>query len=333
MGTTVKTIRKDGTGDYTTLQSWEDAAPANLVTDGNIWQGQCTVATDEFTSASSILTMSGSTADATHYKELTTGTGASFKDNVNVQTNALRYNASNGVAIRVTTGATSGINLSENYARINNIQFKTDYVASYYTCMSLPNTGCIIKSCIIESLGSHGALVGTLKLTGGATAINCLIIMRRSAADSIITGNNQAGTLLNCTIVCPSDIAVKTTNGISSNYSTQLTRNCAIFGCTNVKAGSSTYTFTTCYTDVAAPPAGCTTVTYTNQFQDTTDATRDFRLKTGADCLDAGTTDSANAATDIAGTARPQGSAYDVGCWEYVVPGYPRHGDMNFMGI
>ena len=65
---------------------------------GVIWQGQCQ--NQEFTGIA--LSISGSTTSTTAYKELTTVAGASFRDNVNIQTNPLRYNASNGCGI---TGA------------------------------------------------------------------------------------------------------------------------------------------------------------------------------------------------------------------------------------
>ena len=81
-------------------------------------------------------------------------------------------------------------------------------------------------------------------------------------------------------------------------------------------------------TDLASPPTGWTGgKTYTSQFVDTgtTVGNRDFRAKTGADILDAGTTDSTNVpnANDIAKTARPQGSAWDIGAWELVVAAAP----------
>ena len=61
--------------------------------------------------------------------------------------------------------------------------------------------------------------------------------------------------------------------------------------------------------------AGVTQTTYSSEFVDVNDATRDFRLVTGAAQKDTGTTDATNAAIDIAGTARPFGAAYDVGAW------------------
>ena len=55
--------------------------------------------------------------------------------------------------------------------------------------------------------------------------------------------------------------------------------------------------------------------------ENTTTASRDFRPKAGADTIDNGTTDSTNAATDLIGTSRPSGSAYDIGAEEYVTVG------------
>ncbi len=114
--TTVKTI---GTGgDYTTLQAWEDASPANLVTSDVVWQGQC-FNQEFFSSSAGLLNVSGSTTDATRYKELTTYAGASFVDNAGVQTNALRYNASNGAGIRNSYAWGGPVSVNESYFRIS----------------------------------------------------------------------------------------------------------------------------------------------------------------------------------------------------------------------
>jgi hypothetical protein len=61
--------------------------------------------------------------------------------------------------------------------------------------------------------------------------------------------------------------------------------------------------------------------TYANQFQNTTAASGDWRQKTGSDLRGAGTSDSTNGATDIAGTARPQSGNWDIGCWQLQAPG------------
>lgn len=71
-------------------------------------------------------------------------------------------------------------------------------------------------------------------------------------------------------------------------------------------------------TDQASPPTGFSQVTYTSQFQGTTASALDFRVKSGANLINTGTSDSTNGATDIAGTSRPAGSGWDIGSWEFV---------------
>ena len=135
-----------------------------------------------------------------------------------------------------------------------------------------------------------------------------------------INTSNTAGRLwieynaafYNCTIVKPSDFTASTAAMVTA-YGAETAVNCAFFGFTNVGSG----TYTTCYCDDASPPTGCTTVTYANQFENTTMSTRDFRLKTGADCIDNGTTN-AEGSPSINGVAR---STYDVGAWEFVAAG------------
>ncbi len=86
---------------------------------GVIWQGQCQ--NQEFSGAITV-TIEGSTSSSTAYKHLTTITGASFRDNANVQTNALRYNASNGCGIRCTNGGADTLDVFESFARVANLQ-------------------------------------------------------------------------------------------------------------------------------------------------------------------------------------------------------------------
>ena len=92
MVTTV--VKSIGTAsrDYSTLQAWEDAAPANLVTADQVWKGEC-YNDSTFTAG---VTISGITTDATRYIWLTAAAGQSFADHPE---NALDYNAANGVAI------------------------------------------------------------------------------------------------------------------------------------------------------------------------------------------------------------------------------------------
>jgi hypothetical protein len=103
MPTTVTKIIGTG-GDYTTIAAWLAACPANLVTADQIWQGK--LKNQTFNEA---VVFSGITTDATRYIELTTDTGASFRDNASVRSNALRYNASNGAAITSSDASNTGV--------------------------------------------------------------------------------------------------------------------------------------------------------------------------------------------------------------------------------
>lgn len=313
--TTVRTI---GTSSrqYSTLQAWEDAAAANLVTADEIWQGQC-YNDSEFTAA---LTVSGSTVDATRYKELTTATGQSFADNANAQTNALRYNQTNGVGLHVTSSYTTAIDVSENYFRMSKIQAKrsTGGGASR-VWLDSGVTGARASQCIFESDRSASVARGETD----AVFSSCLMVSRVSSVPAILTVASTGGTVINCTLVVPSDLTAAT-DGITRSYASSWTvKNCAIFGVTNT--GDTTgITYTNCYSDDASPPTGVTTMTYSTStgstnsgFQNISDGTHDYRIKSGSGLADVGATDSAGS-PDIVGTARPSGSAYDVGCWEFV---------------
>lgn len=313
--TTVKTI---GTGgDYTTLQSWEDASPANLVTSDQIWQGQC-FNQEFFSSSATLLTVSGTTTDATRYKELTTYAGASFVDNASVQTNALRYNASNGAGIRNSYAWGGPVSVNESYFRISKLQISATTAVAFN---GSGTTGLVMDKCIVENSGTSNE---ALKTYGSCTVKNTLVVGRSTGVLAALSNGTSA---YNCTFARTGS---STSNIFNGSYGTSTLKNCAFFGgATTLAGGSSSKTYTTCYTDTASPPSGCTTVSYDTStgsgFENKTDATRDFRIKAGSALLDVGTTDTTNAAYDIVGTARPQGSAYDVGAWELVVAGATTH--------
>lgn len=312
MPTTVTKTIKSG-GDYTTLQAWEDAAPANYVTADQVWQGQ---ASGSFVSATNLLTVSGGTVDATCYLELTTEAGASFRDNVNVQTNALRFNSSNGCAITCTGSYATPILINQEFCRFSNLQIANTGVSggtgTLVSQLVSGSSSLDVNNCILE--GSRG---GVLQIFGsGQKARNSLIVMRKASATEIAFVKNGAGAI-NTTFAVPSNLAAATVAVIGA-YVASSYKNCNFFGCTSVSSGTAP-SFTTCYTSVASPPSGCTTAAYsTAQFVNVTDTTHDYRLPSGSAMIDVGTTDATNAPIDIAGTARPSGSAYDVGCWEYV---------------
>jgi hypothetical protein len=311
--TTVKSIGSGGGRDYSTIQAWEDACPANLVTADEVWRGEC-YNDSEFSSASSI-TISGTTTDATRYLWLTTATGQSFRDHADKATNPLRYDQAKGVGIKCTGTYTSAIAITQAYLRISGLQVTSSASSTYGAAISYSGTGSdsnglIVEDCILESFTFHG-----YQGTGQIIRNSLLVVRDGSNIDTLFYARFGSLSLYNCTLVATETAVTKAFAGSST---ITLLKNVAVFGdgLTTMVSGPTLTTATTCMTNLASPPTGFSTVTFADQFEVVTDATRDFRVKAGADLIDGGTTETTHAAADIIGTARPSGSAYDVGAFE-----------------
>ena len=317
MPTTVtKSIGTTGR-DYSDWQTFFDAMPASLVAVDEAWVGEGY--NDSEFALGTVLTLSGHTTDATRNITLTCGAGQSFRDNANKLTNALRYNASNGVAIRNNvTQYFPTLEIQTDFVTLTGLQIQ-GHPTSRPDNKAILNDqaagSCVMQDCILESWS--GGLEAVRWRSG--TIRNCLIVQRASDANSNGLGFGYPGTIVcvNNTIVCPSDLTAGESAVTAANGTTTIT-NCAMFGFAATANVDSRFTGSNNAADVTIGfgSSNQSGKTYANQFQDTADATRDFRLKTGADCIDNGVTDTTNGTPDIVGTARPQGSAYDIGAWE-----------------
>ena len=269
---TTKTI---GTGgDYSTLQSWEDAAPSGTLSAP--WEGLCK--NQEFTAG---VTISGNTTDATNCKILRTDTGASFIDNANKLTNALKYNASNGAAVRSTATYSTLIKLIENHAKVYNLQVQTTASSSVSVQANggNPNT---VANCIFEATGG---VAGDFRTGVGSKAINCLFITRSNGANGLsFSANGPQWNFYNCTIVKPSD---KGANGNAFNFNgaypgtAHVVKNCAVFGF-GAFYSADKFAGASCgynASDMATIPGSNNqaSATYADQFTGVTDSTIDYR--------------------------------------------------------
>jgi hypothetical protein len=296
---------------YSTLQAWEDASPANLVTSDQVWRGE--VYNDSaFSSGSALLTITGTTTDATRYKEITAAAGQSFQD---TPSNALSYNTANGVSILCTGGYVTAISVNENYARVNRLQFRSSAATGTGTRTILfSGTGTQIDSCIIAGRSN----INVMELGQGDIS-NCLIVREASpfGASLLVNGNGNAK---NVTII---DFATSS-KGLTQDYSGgSVFTNVVAMGSTDsiIKAtNSSGATFTNCMKDnnVTSITGVTNNITFsTANFVNVTNGTENFKLLTGSALVNAGS--STGSPKDIFGTTRPQGASYDVGCWELVV--------------
>lgn len=287
---------------------------------GVIWQGQ--QQNQEFAGTGNQLTGAGGTTSTAAYPHYTTVAGASFRNHASVQSNALKYDATLGAAIRGTSSNTATVTFSDQ-GRISGLQITATGAGG--RALGLSENDSVVEFCILEgnyiaTSSALGVLYWTANQTG-AIIRNTLIIQRTSAADHIVGTSAASPSFFNCTIVAADDLATAPAAVFLSGASGTVTvTNCALFAGGDVPtgAGSATFTYTTCYGDDSTPATGITAAAIADQFENVDDATRDFRVKTGAGLIDTGTTDATHGPIDIAGTARPSGAAYDVGCWEFV---------------
>lgn len=300
------------TGDYTTIALWFAACPANLVSSDQIWRGE--LLNEEFSSSSTLVTISGITTDSTRYVELTVQAGASFADNANKLTNALRYNASNGAAIKRTGSFGYGINVSTSYTRLSRFMFQTSDPDGLYVTA----TNCQLSQIIAEGLGNNSALT----LGNGGVARNVIVIADTNTG---IPGfqNSGGGTisLYNCAAVRPSNRTVGGT-AFSAGFGAHVVKNCAAFGFStafsaNYSSGSNNATNLASIGGTGLT-ASQTSLTYADQFEQPSNAsgTMDFRTKSGATLTGNGADTSGNGVTtDIVGTSLS--APYPIGVWQY----------------
>lgn len=330
---TISTIGIGGSHTYSTIQAWESACPANITAGGTneIWEGDCFFngsGDGEFlvsAGTTPLVTLSGTTVDSTHYKFLTTGAGQSFADNANKLTNALAYNAANGVALRSSAEYATVISIGEAFVRVSKLM-----VSSAQTTHTpiLGGNATTVSQCIIEGKSGIGdATWNSSGASGDTKYINCLIVHRAAGAGFAFKSSYPRASdgLYNCTVVIPSDIGAGTVIGFNSDRSGQNTgKNTAIFGFSQAWSHTNTTANggNNCTDDTLNVPGSSnqTGKTYSAQFQNTVDTTRDFRAKSsGSDLALNGTRDQTNTNDiDIIGQTRST-STPTIGAWEVVV--------------
>lgn len=327
---------------YVSLATWAAALPTTLTQPvvALLWNN----GTVTPTSGTALLTLSGHTTTSTNTITVGCAPGESFRDSLAGGGTALAFGTASGVSVSLpgTVSATHYIVVSDANVFFDGIQFK-DPLATSTSVMMEAAAGLslvTLRNCLFDAAcqNPNGLLIGN---TGGYQAFNCLFVDRQSmtAAGYIFNlyqGHNTI--LVNCTVVAVGD----TGTGIGGNMLTDNTganttglavKNCIFIGYGStffIASGNSPVAVDHCVFSTSTAYGSSTAAAVTdgggNLYSKTAaaqfvSATIDFRLKTGSAALDTGTPDTGHIASadDIIRTSRPQGSAWDIGCFELLV--------------
>ncbi len=319
MAVITNSIGSAGGRDYSTLALWEAALPANAVTAGNSYVGEC-YNDSEFDLSTSTLTIGGTTTDSTHFITLTTASGQGFKDNAGAASNALRYNASNGVAIKTAAPYAATITITDAYTVLSNLQIKNTAGNTNTAGVTCTTTNVTVDSCIVQGAGTGGNS-WTLRFStaAGATVKNCLLVMDSTNGRGAFF-DNASCSFINNTLVRPSNRTTADLGLVLSYTATRTVQNCAFSGfSTSITTGSGTSGSGNAITDASYPSGitGQTSLTPATEFVQPSNASSvmDWRLNTtSVKCKDNGTNSGAPS-TDIIGQAISN-TTRDAGAWE-----------------
>src|SRR6266702_8175203 len=305
--TVVKTI---GTAsrDYATIAPYAtyvdavDLGATDTIQEGDLYND------GEFAVAGAVGTFSNATVLAADYIKLIPAAGQGFYDNPNVRNNALSYNQTNGVGLNDTATGGSSTCLSFTstpFTRITGLQLKsTDGRA-----LSINSANVTVSNCIIYGVNSFILELGATVTS--AVFNNCLLKADQTGGNALMgdDATTVSATFNFCTIIGLGDYYV-------NNSGTETYVNCAFFGggttAFNFNGSPVSQTFDHCMTNITGTTGLTGGKIFGAQFVNTTN---DFRVKAGADLINAGTP-VGGITTDISGFAR-NASTPTIGCWEF----------------
>ena len=313
MATTItKTIGVTGR-DYSTIQAFFTAVPADLVAVDELWEGVIYPdAGNEYTNQQLDLTVR--TTSATCFVRLKAATGSSFTEHANKLTNALRPNAANGILL--SAPSTQAAALLKTATRLELVGLQLDQRSTQggsYATLLVGGSITTVRECLLQSL-THINANGTAG-SSSLRAYNSVFVGTGIA----MVGTTSQVALKGCTFAGNATA----TRAIKVDYNpAPLVKDCAMFGHTvaNLSGGGYAAGSSNNATDLASWPSGLSgtlSLTYADQFEsiNISGGVHDFRLKSGNSIATAGVND-ADILLDAVGTTR-HATTPSVGAWEY----------------
>ena len=315
---------------YSTLAIAIAAIPANVVASGNSYVLELW-ADSEFVGGAPLANIAGFTTDATHTITVKCAAGQSFYDNATKTTNALRYNAANGVAIRATSGyLNSTFSVSSDYVTLDGLQIAMDFGSST-GCLNTGAANGVVKNCLGWVTPVDGNRSTVIADHNGSTAfVNCVAIQESTFTNAACFQLSVGA--YNCTAICTT--TGSTSQAYANGYAAPIIKNCVSIGCGYFCRGSSypiaagsdyNATDLAIGTYLGAGTHNVFSLVAANTFQSVTASAVDVRVKAGSILIGAGLRDAAYTADlDIIKQLRST-TTPTIGAFEYVVvvAGYP----------
>lgn len=301
-----KTIGTTGR-DYSTVAAWIVYLEALTFSGDEVGE---MYADSEFTTTAA--TVFSTAIDNTGAQKviLRPATGQGFADHANKATNAQRYNASNGVGIRMTSGSPNLLTIQIPRVELVGLQLKKD---SHYNVIvdyaTATNHGQLIDRCIIQGLGGIG-----IRWKGDGEIRSSLIIYNgtTSGANAVILANDTV-TVRNSTIV--RSAAAGSSVGVLRTYSTATLKNTAVFGFNTNFSGTLSGNNNAADSAISFGTSNQASLTYSSQFEAIGSGSEDYRYKVdNSGALDGNGANADKASVDIVNRSRPDPPA--IGSWD-----------------
>ncbi len=303
-----KTIGLSGR-DYSTVAAWASYVNALTLTGPEVGEVYNDGGPVTDTVAVSITGYSG--ANSTNTVTLKAAAGQSFRDN---PTNALRYNSANGASLVTSANSAIGYTVGP-YFIFDGLMITNSSGGTYVISIGNNST---IQNCIVRSVTSGFPVIQT-NSNPNVNIYNCIVHHTNGGLGINTTANGLVVT--NSLIIATGPTG---SFGFRQQYSSgvpPLVKNTAVFGFTTDFQNTSSSLCAANATDKATfggtnwgSNGGQTSIT-SSEWISVTTGSEDFRLSNSSTKLkDLGVT--TTLITDIVGTTRPQGAAYDIGPWE-----------------
>lgn len=322
---TISLIKTDGSGDYTSIQAWEDACPSDITASGTNenWEGE--LFNEEFLNSEGECTFGGITTDATHQLLLRPVTGGGFADNADPTSDPLRYNASLGASIRSTTAYVQMLDFGSSSSvrcTITGIQMKaTDSLARCIDNLT-HSQPLMIKGCYLEGAGTSSTGAHVLRLgesSGTKSIVSNSVLINTTGGVALI--ESEAGYQF---VTFYSNSSTDYVRG--SNYDPATYKNCLFLNGSTFQNDGEDNTVDFCVSDLASWESSTAlnsvlNATAANEIENDSGSasTVDLRAKAGGDS-DGGGTNISGITTDIYGQTRDV-STPTVGAFEIVSVG------------